>query len=70
MCVLAVSVAFTRDLFVLFRRWFSGWIRDVFLGVSSLVLVTFFVVGGKDCTRLDVCVLEIRVIRWGAVVVD
>ena len=63
MCVLALSIAFTRDLFVLFL------IRDVVLGVSLLVLVTFFVVGGKDCTRLDVCVLEIRVIRWGVVVV-
>ena len=64
MCVLALSIAFTRDFFVLFLN------RDVVWGVSLLVLVMFFVVGGKDCTRLDVCVLEIRAIRWGVGVVD
>ena len=64
MCVLALCIAFTVDLFVLFV------IRDVAWGVSLLVPVTFFVVGGKDCSRLDVCVLEISVIRWGVVVVD
>ena len=64
MCVLALSIAFTRDFFV------SCLNGDVVWGVSLLVLVTFFVVGGKDCTRLDVCVLEIRAIRWGVGFVD
>ena len=47
-CVLALCIAFTVDLFVLFV------IRDVAWGVSLLVPVMFFVVGGKDCIRLDV----------------
>ena len=38
MCVLAVSIAFTRDLFVLFL------IKGVVFGVLLLVLVMFFVV--------------------------
>ena len=47
-CVLAFCIAFTVDLFVLFV------IRDVAWGVSLLVPVMFFVVGGKDCICLDV----------------
>ena len=47
-CVLAICIAFTEDLFVLFV------IRDVASGVSLLVPVMFFVVGGKGCICLDV----------------